>query len=99
MRKSDLINKVAQEARGLSCNQQDAEVAVKAVFASIEGALVEGSRVEVRGFGTFEVRHYGAYQGRNPKTGIQVAVNPKKSPFFKAGKELRENLNKVNKGQ
>ena len=93
MKKSDLISKVAQEARAFSCSHQDAEDAVKAVFAAIEGALANEQRVEVRGFGTFEVRHYGAYQGRNPKTGAQVAVQPKRSPFFKAGKEMRDGLN------
>ena len=90
MKKSELINRVARE---FPCSHQEAEVAVKAVFESIEDALVSGSRVEVRGFGTFEVREYRAYQGRNPKTGARVAVAPKKSPFFKAGKEIREGLN------
>ena len=90
MKKSELINRVARE---FPCSHQEAEVAVKSVFEAIENALVAGNRVEVRGFGTFEVRSYRAYQGRNPKTGERVAVAPKKSPFFKAGKEIREALN------
>ena len=91
MKKSELINQVA---RDFPCSHQEAEIAVKAVFEAIESSLVSGGRVEVRGFGTFEVRSYKAYQGRNPKTGEQVAVAPKKSPFFKAGKEIREYLNR-----
>ena len=70
-----------------------AEQVVNTVFNTIEDALREGNRVELRGFGTFEVRSYGAYLGRNPKTGESVEVAPKLSPFFKAGKELREGLN------
>ena len=58
-----------------------------------QDALKDGNRVELRGFGTFEVRSYDAYKGRNPKTGESVEVAPKRSPFFKAGKELREGLN------
>ena len=90
MKKSDLINRVA---RDFPCSHQEAEIAVKSVFGAIEEALAAGNRVEVRGFGTFEVRSYRAYRGRNPKTGEQVAVAPKKSPFFKAGKELKKRLN------
>ena len=89
MKKSELIERIASE---YDYSHREAEVAVKAIFSSIERALVEGNRVELRGFGTFEVRDYQAYRGRNPKTGEQVEVAPKKSPFFKAGKELREQL-------
>ena len=69
------------------------EVDVHAAENRVEDALKDGNRVELRGFGTFEVRSYDAYKGRNPKTGESVEVAPKRSPFFKAGKELREGLN------
>jgi len=57
-------------------------------------ALEKGERVEIRGLGTFYVKNYGGYTGRNPKTGEVVAIKPKKLPFFKCGKGLRERINK-----
>lgn len=90
MKKSELIERVSQTA---NCSHSQAELVVNKVFSSIEDALKTGKRVELRGFGTFEVREYEAYKGRNPKTGDSVQVAPKRSPFFKAGKELREGLN------
>lgn len=54
--------------------------------------LISGGRVEIRGFGSFEVREYDAYTARNPKTGVQIQVKPKRSPFFKTGKELKERI-------
>jgi integration host factor subunit beta len=54
--------------------------------------LIAGDRIEIRGFGSFEVREYNGYSGRNPKTGDLVAIKPKKSPFFKVGKELKERI-------
>ncbi|RPH83866.1 MAG: integration host factor subunit beta, partial [Desulfobacteraceae bacterium] len=59
-------------------------------FDSIEVALVRRERVEIRGFGSFKVKNYQGYQGRNPKTGSVINVNQKKLPFFKVGKELKE---------
>ena len=56
-------------------------------------SLLEGGRVEIRGFGSFKVKEYGSYAGRNPRTGEKVAVEPKRLPFFRAGKELKEYLN------
>ena len=91
MKKSELIERVSQTA---NCSHTQAELVVNKVFSTIEDALKDGNRVELRGFGTFEVRSYDAYKGRNPKTGASVAVAPKRSPFFKAGKELREGLKK-----
>ena len=90
MKKSELIERVSQT---FPCSHMQAEQVVNTVFKTIEDALKEGNRVELRGFGTFEVRAYEAYLGRNPKTGESVKVAPKLSPFFKAGKELREGLN------
>ena len=57
--------------------------------------LVSGGRIEIRGFGSFIVKEYKSYQGRNPKTGNKINVPPKKLPFFKVGKELRERVDKV----
>ncbi len=55
--------------------------------------LMDGGRIEIRGFGSFEMREYKAYKGRNPKTGESVSVKPKRTPFFKAGQDLRDMLN------
>jgi integration host factor subunit beta len=65
----------------------------KSVFASIENALNKEDRVEIRGFGSFKVKAYRRYQGRNPKTGEIIQVKDKKLPFFKVGKELKERVN------
>jgi integration host factor subunit beta len=72
---------------------KEAELAVKTVFASIEEVLTKGDRVEIRGFGSFKVKEYHRYQGRNPKTGEIIQVKHKKLPFFKVGKELKERVN------
>ena len=90
MTRRELIAAVAG-AEGLTI--KEAELAVKSVFASIEQALVKEDRVEIRGFGSFKVKSYRRYQGRNPKTGDIVDVPPKKLPFFKVGKELKERVN------
>lgn len=90
MTKSDLINRVA-EARKLT--KERAEALVSRLFDCIEKALRRGERIEIRGFGSFEIRQYGAYQGRNPRTGATVAVPPKRLPFFKPGKSLRASIN------
>ena len=62
-------------------------------FETMSDALLSGNRIEIRGFGSFEVRKYDGYSGRNPKTGEEKAVLPKKLPFFKAGKDFREKVN------
>ncbi|MCJ7663467.1 MAG: integration host factor subunit beta, partial [Desulfobacterales bacterium] len=62
------------------------------VFDEMVKALKTGDRVEIRGFGSFVIRNYGSYQGRNPKTGVTVSVLPKKLPYFKVGKELKERV-------
>jgi len=66
---------------------------VSLFFSSIKQTLADGGRVEIRGFGSFELRQYEGYSGRNPKTGIVVDVQPKSLPFFKAGKALKEYIN------
>jgi len=93
MTKSVLIEKIAGRVEGLSKKQ--VEVIVETVFESIKEALAKGGKVEIRGFGNFRLRNRNARKARNPKTGDSVSVPPKKVPFFKVGKELREMANKV----
>ena len=88
--KSDLIEIVAQK---LHLPKGKAELIVNCVFDSMEESLKKGERIEIRGFGSFEIRHYKAYEGRNPRTGDTVHVKPKRLAFFKVGKELRERVN------
>lgn len=72
---------------------RDIEKVVDAFFGGISSALIDGDRVELRGFGTFSVKERAARTGRNPRTGASVHVDAKRLPFFKTGKELRERLN------
>ncbi len=90
MTKGELIERLT-EYKGI--NLRRAELAVQTIFKSIAKALQENERVEIRGFGAFEVRNYNPYQGRNPKTGESVQVKAKQAPFFRTGKLLRERLN------
>ena len=76
--------------------RRTAEEVVLVLFESIQDALLDGGRVEIRGFGSFKVRRYEGYQGRNPKTGGAVYVKPKVLPVFKIGKGLHARLNKEN---
>ena len=71
-------------------NRAKSLLIVEAVLDSLKAALAEKDKVEIRGFGSFRIRHRRAKEGRNPKTGETVSVPPKKVPFFKAGKEMRE---------
>lgn len=89
MNKSDLIEVLAEEA-GLHI--RSTEFVVEEVFNAMTEALVQGEGVEIRGFGSFTVRKYDSYTGRNPKTGKNILVSQKKLPFFKVGKELRERV-------
>lgn len=91
MNKSDLINAVASKAE---LTKKDAEAAVSAVISSISEALTSGESVQLVGFGTFEVRDRAAKQGRNPKTGEPITVPAAKVPAFKAGKALKDSVNK-----
>jgi len=86
MNKTELINAVA--AKGLS--KKDADVAVKAVIDSITEALKKGEKVQLIGFGTFEVRERAAKEGRNPKTGEKITIAASKVPAFKAGAALKD---------
>jgi integration host factor subunit beta len=88
--KSDLIERLSES---LKLPKGKAEAVVNVMFDSMTTALERGERIEIRGFGSFEVRSYKAYEGRNPRTGEPVHVKPKRLPFFKVGKELRERVN------
>ena len=89
MNKSQLIEALAK-AENLTIKK--AEMVVNTMFGAVEEALVKGDRVEIRGFGSFKVKDYDGYQGRNPKTGEIIDVGQKKLPFFKVGKELKERV-------
>jgi len=94
MNKADLIAKLSEKE---NIQLRVAKVIVDLLFDGMKEALEKGERIEVRGFGSFMVRNYGAYKGRNPKTGETVDVPAKKLPFFKVGKELKEMVNQVGK--
>jgi integration host factor subunit beta len=96
MKKSDLILALGQK-EGL--REQEAFDIVNLIFAGFTGALEKGERIEIRGFGSFTVRDYPPYLGKNPKTGQRVKVGPKKLPYFKVGKELKEGVNKGKVGR
>ena len=87
MNKADLVEALRKES-GLT--RAKAEEAVNIFFGKMTDALASGDRVEIRGFCSIYVKEYGAYTGRNPKTGKPVSIAPKKLPFFKCGKELKE---------
>ena len=91
MTKSELIARLAE--RNPHLYQRDVERIVTTIFDEIASALAQGDRVELRGFGAFSVKKRDARQGRNPRTGEQVAVQGKVIPFFKTGKQLRERVN------
>jgi integration host factor subunit beta len=90
MTKSDLIERLCQDQK---LPKGKAELLVNTIFDCLEKALARGERIEIRGFGSFEIREYKSYQGRNPKTGVPVSVKEKRLPFFKVGKELKERVN------
>ena len=87
MTKRDLIDEVVRQFPRFA--RRDAEIMVNAVFDSMAEALQKDERIEIRGFGSFVVKHRQAREGRNPKTGEIVSVAAKRVPFFKVGKELK----------
>ena len=89
MNKSDLIEALSE---GEDLTITKAEEVVNMVFSEMTNALVAGERVEIRGLGSFKVKSYDGYKGRNPKTGKPIKVKPKKLPFFKCGKGLKERV-------
>jgi integration host factor subunit beta len=92
MNKSQLI-KTLSDRKNISLDE--AAVIVNTFFDSIKDSLKNGDRVEIRGFGSFKIKEYQGYQGRNPSTGEMVQVKPKRLPFFRVGKDLKEYLNNL----
>ncbi len=90
MNKSELIKALSDEC---TLSLEESTMVVNIFFDSMKTALSENNRVEIRGLGSFKLKNYDGYVGRNPKTGKTVTVAPKKLPFFRAGKELKEFLN------
>lgn len=91
MTKSELIEQLS--INNGSLNKREAELIVNTIFGSIGDELIQGGRVEIRGFGSFTIRARDAREARNPKSGEVVMIPEKKTPFFKTGKELRERVN------
>ena len=91
MNKSELIEALAEK---INMPIREAGSLTNTLIDTMTEALVNGESKEIRGFGSFVVKEYESYTGRNPKTGQKIKVSPKKLPFFKVGKELRERVNK-----
>ncbi|HEY5497849.1 MAG TPA: HU family DNA-binding protein [Syntrophales bacterium] len=91
MNKSGLIEAVSRKE---NITEKKAVEVVNLIFKGFTEELKKGGRIEIRGLGSFVVRNYDAYTGRNPKTGKNIKVSPKKLPFFKVGKELKEKVDK-----
>jgi DNA-binding protein HU-beta len=91
MNKTDLVNSIAAKS-GL--NKKNSEAALNAFIASVEDSLKTGDKVVLVGFGTFEVRSRAARKGRNPQTKQEITIPASKAPVFKAGKGLKDNVNK-----
>jgi integration host factor subunit beta len=89
MNKLELIDTLRNECR---ISKKEAATIIDLFFGKISEALADGGRVEIRGLCSFYVKKYKAYAGRNPKTGETVKIKPKKLPFFKCGKELKERV-------
>ncbi len=89
MNKIDIVNHLSEQ---INLNQKLAKIVVDTIIDSIKKAIIEGERVEIRGFGSFSLRSYKPYKGRNPKNGDIVDVPGKKLPYFKVGKELKETI-------
>ena len=89
MNKLDLISELKTEA---NISKQEAARVVQLVFDHMAEAMARGERVEIRGLCSFFVKNYKSFTGRNPKTGEKVTIKPKRLPFFKSGKELKERV-------
>ena len=90
MNKSELTAAIAEE---LNFSIPQAASVMSTILETMADALVRGEPVEIRGFGSFVVKQYGSYEGRNPKTGKKVQIKPKKLPHFKVGKDVRMKVN------
>lgn len=91
MVKSELVQVLKDK---VELSKAQTEKVVDIFFETITDSLSQGDRVEIRGFGSFSVNNYNSYVGRNPKTGAQINVPPKKLPFFKVGKQLKKLVDK-----
>ncbi len=89
MNKLELVSALKNEA---NISKSDAAKVIQIFFDSMADAMAKGERVEIRGLCSFYVKNYKSYTGRNPKTGEKVVIRPKKLPFFKCGKELKERV-------
>lgn len=96
MTKSELIEAITAQVAHLPA--RDVEIVINTIFDTMTEALGVGDRIEIRGFGSFSVRHRRARTGRNPKTGAAIDVPPKRVPFFTVGHELRERVNEGAQG-
>jgi len=92
MTKSDLITLLSTKN---NLTEVQAARIVNLIFDGFKDALAKGDRIEIRGFGSFVTREYKNYTGRNPKTGLEVDVKPKRLPYFKVGKELKQRINNI----
>ncbi|HET97279.1 MAG TPA: integration host factor subunit beta [Desulfurivibrio alkaliphilus] len=90
MNKSELIEALATATE---LPTREASSVTQTILGTMIESLAKGESIEIRGFGSFTVKEYNSYFGRNPKTGEKIKVNPKRLPFFKVGKELREQVN------
>lgn len=90
MNKSELIEALAQD---INIPHREAAAITNTVIETMTDALAQGESIEIRGFGSFVIKKYDSYEGRNPKTGKKIKVKPKRLPFFKVGKDLREKVN------
>ncbi len=90
MNKSELIKALAEQS---NISTDEATTVVNTFVDTMKDSMLEGDRVEIRGFGSFKVKEYEGYSGRNPRTGEQVKVESKRLPFFRPGKELKDYLN------
>lgn len=89
MNKSELIERLAERS---GINVMQSEDIVNLIYRKLRDTMIAGGRIEIRGFGSFVVKVYKAYRGRNPKTGSPISVPGKRLPFFKVGKELKERI-------
>ena len=96
MNKSELIEALAEK---INMPMREAGSITNTLIDTMTEALANGDSIEIRGFGSFVVKEYTSYTGRNPKTGQRIKVSPKKLPFFKVGKELRESVNNQSGGK
>lgn len=90
MNKSELIEALSQD---IDLPHKEAAAITNTIIETMTEALANGESIEIRGFGSFVIKEYSSYEGRNPKTGEKIQVKPKKLPFFKVGKDLREQVN------